>query len=203
MKVAKTIKIILGTIVAILMGAIGSGLWEELLGPAFHFFGIGFIRLMSKIFSSYQDSIYKSASDGFHEFPSMTMLIGMLMILIALYRWMMLKHPHAKNSQTKLDKTISEFMKSKKGYFVTCFISITAIAFLFAIMIQITYINKIATYSEKSINIVSAYIDENERLTLKSEFASMKNVEDFNNFKLHLEEIADVNILELPKVESF
>ncbi len=203
MKLNKTLKYSLGVIGTLFLGAIGNGLWEGILKPVFHFVGIWTIELMSHIFLNYKDNIYKKASDGFHEFPSLFVMLILILVLVMLYQRLITHHPHVKDKKSKWDIAISNFIKSKKGYYFTCFISIFAIAFLYIFIVEYSYVNQIITYSEKSISIVSPYVDEHERLVLKSEFSSIKNAEDFYVFKKNLESIAQNNNLELGEFSPF
>lgn len=193
----------IGYLVAILIGAMSNGLWEKVFEPILGILGKGFIWIMSTIFSSYIDSIYRNASNGFHEHPSLMIFVLINLIVILAYQKLVFKHPESKRTQTKVDIFFINFIRSRRGYYTTYFISLASITFLFTSVIQIIYINKIVTYSEKSMNIVSVYIDEHERLMLKSEFASMNNVTDFKNFNQHLNRIAEKNDLGLPKIDIF
>jgi len=203
MNLNKTVKSILGIIGGIFLAALSGGLWEEVLRPTFHFIGILIIELMSHIFLSYKDNIYKQSSDGFHEYPSLFLMLVFIMALGFAYQMLVMKHPYAKDKQSKQETRFSYFIRSKWGYYLTYFISIFVIAFLSVFIAGYSYTNQIITYSNKSIAIVSPYINENERLTLSSEFSSIKKAEDFYAFKKHLDNIAKKNNLELEELSPF
>lgn len=203
MNIRKIFKYILGLIGALFLGALGNGVWEKLLEPAFHITGTWIIELMSYIFHSYKDNIYKKASDGFHELPSLLLLVMFIALLAGLYQAVIKKHPYVRDTKSQKCSAIAEFIRSKKGYYVTYFISILATTFLYIFIVEYAYVNLVVTYSEKSINIVNPYIVENERLVLKSEFAKIKNAGEFYLFKEHLEMIAKANNVALDEFKPF
>lgn len=191
------LKILIGGIGVILMGAIGSGVWEEILKPFVYFLAKVLLEIMSSLFSGYKDGIYEKASDGFREYPSMFILIFFLAILSVFYQILPSLHPCSQKKNTK--SLVIKIMESKNGYLITWFLSIAAMSCLFTFMTQIVFTNKIITFAEKSIKITSPYIQEEERLLLISEFSSMKNFNDFQKFENRLNEIANKNNIDLPK----
>ncbi len=203
MKLNKTLKYGFGIIVTLFLGALSNGLWEGILKPVFHFVGMWTIELMNHIFLNYKDNIYKKASDGFHEYPSLFVMLILIFVLLMLYQGLITHHPHVRDKKSKWDIAIANFIKSRKGYYLTCLISIFVMAFLYIFIVEYSYVNQIITYSEKSISIVSPYVDENKRLVLKSEFSSIKSAEDFYTFKKNLDSIAQDNNLELGEFSSF
>lgn len=203
MKDNKIIKYIIGIIVAIFIGAIGSGVWEQLLKPIFRFTSTKIIEIMTYIFKGYRNDIYREASDGFHEQHSLFIMMIITCIVIMIYMKVMKEHPYVKDGKNKIGIKISEFIKSRYGYYFVCVLSVTAISFLYISIVRDIYINQIITYSNKSINIVSPYINENERLHLMSDFSSIKNANDFSVFKNKIDAIANSNSLNLVKFIPF
>jgi len=76
----KYIKLMLGMVGAVLLGAIGSGVWEGLLKPISVYTRDLLLDIISFGFVSYQDNIYKEIAKGFHEAPS-TLLLGHILSL--------------------------------------------------------------------------------------------------------------------------
>src|SRR2546425_13379036 len=52
-------KWVVGTFVTILLGAIGSGVWQHLLGPGFQWGSRTLLNIASLGFQSYRDSVYQ------------------------------------------------------------------------------------------------------------------------------------------------
>ncbi len=203
MKDNKIVKYIIGLVVAVFIGAIGSGVWEQLLKPIFRFTSTKIIEIMTYIFKGYINDIYREASNGLHEYHSLLLMTMIMFIFIMIYMKVMKKHPYSKDRRSKISIKISEFIKSNHGYYFVCVFSVTAISFLYISIIRDIYVNQIITYSNKSINIVSPYINENERLHLISDFSSVKNANDFSVFKNKIDAIANDNNLNLGKFIPF
>ena len=62
MKIEKILKILFGIVSTIILGAIGSGVWERLLSPALGEFGNFLTTTISSISERYSNSIYTDAS---------------------------------------------------------------------------------------------------------------------------------------------
>jgi len=88
----KFIKISGSVLLVIFLGAIGSGLWERFLSPVIDKLIEVTINGMSCIVSSYRDSIYVTAAEGFHESSAVSLYTVALAILPFLYLTMLLFH---------------------------------------------------------------------------------------------------------------
>ena len=64
------LKLFLGVIVTIVLGAIGSGFWDLALKPLWLSVSKMFFEVISSISSSFKESTYKDVAKGFREFPS-------------------------------------------------------------------------------------------------------------------------------------
>lgn len=62
MKINKILKIIGGVLLTILIGAIGSGVWEKLLSPFLLYLSGSVTEFLSSISQSYENGIYSNAS---------------------------------------------------------------------------------------------------------------------------------------------
>lgn len=191
-------KKIVWVLITLILGALWSGLWESLFKSIFQSSGLWIINFMSSVFSNYKDMIYTQASDGFTAYPSIYVLLVIIVLVTILYQKHLVKHPQVKERKTKYGTFVADFINSRNGYLITCFAGVFAIAFLYVSAVQFSYINQIITYSEKSINIVSPYITEKDRLILQSQFSSISKAYDFYSFQSHLQEIAMKNNLILP-----
>lgn len=200
MDIAKKLKIFFGILSAIILGAIGSGVWEQILGPILNFLVSIIIKILGKLSINLQDRIYNKASSGFHEIPSLIMLLLLTMFFLLLSQRYLYNNPNYK--KIKIENIILNFLDSKYGFYLKSFLIIAGASFLAFGGIIISSANDVTTFSEKSIRIVAPYIEEKEKLMLVSEFSQIKTTNDFNQFKIHLEKIAKNNNLELPKFIS-
>lgn len=196
----KILSTIIGFVGALILSGLGSGIWEVILKPLFYKVGFLFVQLISQVFDGYKDSLYREASSGFHEFSSLSIMILVVFVVIAAYARLMSNHPHNKKKEFEWEKKFKLFLKSKKGYYVTCCISVSAIVFMNVFIFRISYVNQVITISERSINIVNPYLSEKDRLLLRAEFSSIESADDFYKFKSHVESVAEKNELKLPEL---
>ena len=80
MKLQTVTKVLGGFAAAILLGAIGSGVWERLLSPLLDGGYRATVDLVSHVSVAYKDNIYLAASKGFREDLSLRTfsLVGVL-----------------------------------------------------------------------------------------------------------------------------
>src|SRR5664280_2405003 len=76
-------QIVGGIIAAIILGAIGSGVWERFLAPASDATYRVLVGLISTVSLSYKDSIYEAAARGFNESYSLQ-LFSIFCLLLSL-----------------------------------------------------------------------------------------------------------------------
>ena len=86
MKIKNVIKIILAAIATILLGALGSGVWEKILSPFLSYIGNVITTTASSLSSTYSDSIYRAASNiHFLGQSGITLLFLMLLVFVGLF----------------------------------------------------------------------------------------------------------------------
>ena len=185
----KIIKIILGLLGTIVLGAIGSGLWERVLSQWFDMLIIGTVKIMSYLISTYQDSIYADVANGFHEGSSVFIHAIILMVPPIMYFWVWLNHPHAQTDSTK-NSIVTQFVRSKKGYYS---LGILTLSFFFAFSIssfKILYTNQIVTQSLRYLDLVAPHLSEIEYRQLVAEFRSIKTKENYETFEKKIRSVS-------------
>ncbi len=78
---SKYLKWIIGVFGTIILGAIGSGLWDLVLKSLWFSMSKFFLEIISSIFSSFKSATYKDISKGFHEGSSIATLVVSTTIL--------------------------------------------------------------------------------------------------------------------------
>lgn len=81
----KYIKFTLGTIGAIVIGAIGSGVWEYILQPALRNGSNAFLELATLGVESYKDDLYQEVAKGYQEKASFSLLLSFNALLVSAY----------------------------------------------------------------------------------------------------------------------
>lgn len=200
MNIKSIIKIIIGVFGTILLGAIGSGLWERIIGPLIDSLMKLSINSINFFFITYKDSIYKEASNGFHEFYSLQLWILILMLIPLLYIRLLQTHPENKKRKIELSSSHTPFklfIISNKGYWSIYSLTLIIIVLIVFNTLRHNYINQTTTYAMTSMEILKPYITENEYLLLRSEYYSMSNALDFEKFYLKLNVLSKKNNLNL------
>src|SRR5208283_2627734 len=63
----RTTKLMVGIVVTIFLGSIGSGLWDRMLSHVFDWSLTLFLTVISRVFRSYVDYIHEDIGKGAHE----------------------------------------------------------------------------------------------------------------------------------------
>ncbi len=119
----KYLKIIFAAILTIILGAIGSGVWERFLSPAFDKTREIIINVMNYFVISYKDSIYADAAKGFHEYSADSLYCLVLICIVSLYLVMLLiiRDIRARKIKGESDKKTSNktinFLFSNRGLY--------------------------------------------------------------------------------------
>ncbi|MFT7683326.1 MAG: hypothetical protein ACI935_002817 [Moritella dasanensis] len=197
----KYFKILLGVIVTIVLGAIGSGLWERVLSDSFDQFILWSINVINIIFTSYKDDIYASAATGFHESYALSTYGLIVSLLPVVYYAAVLRHPSRKANleETATEVRASHFTSSKNGYWFIVGLTFTVFAFSLHTNAKMRYTNEVLTYSLRSLDIIEPYIDEHRFKILRSKFYQVKNTQKFEAFYSEINSVANKNSLGLPK----
>ncbi|MBU6391666.1 MAG: hypothetical protein KGQ83_05460, partial [Planctomycetes bacterium] len=176
----KLLKIIGGIAAAILLGAIGSGVWERILSPGLNGFYRISVNVISSISLNYKDAIYKSAAKGFHETYSFRVfgIIGLLLVLAALF--LVLVYINFWNTNRT-----SHFFAAFSNQWLRWQATVVCLAFALAVMygLQRHYaINKTVTYAIRSTDILRPKIGEQKYFELLAEFYQIRTAKQFYSF---------------------
>ncbi len=190
------LKIFLGLIGTIFLGAMGSGLWERVFSPLFDKLMELSINSINFFFFTYKDSIYNEVSNGFHEYYSLQLWTLLLLLIPMLYVRILAIHPVQKQEKKNLS-FITLFLVSKKGYWFIVGITFLVLAIMSFSMLRHKYINSTITYATTSMEILKPYITEQEYILLRSQFFSISNSKQFENFYIKINDLAKKNTLEL------
>ena len=204
----KTILIILGTI---LLGAIGSGIWDWILADALTLAGNAILRLFSTAFGGYLDALYKEVGKG-PLYPMLNSLFTMFFMLILIFpasavliiNKKIKKLAHQKNKSDDQGKNVDKKLEKAIKLFKFQLLPLFGILVVFITMQiwQVVYSNSASSFVERSIDIISPHVSEIERKTLISEYRMISNADDFYKIENKLMKLASKNSLILPKFSS-
>jgi len=199
MKNKKLIKSVGAILVILFLGAIGSGLWSELLSPACNWIIDKIIRGISSVSTAFKDQIYRESSKGFHEEHSLYILMLIMGFIAAFYISLLIVEYITRLEKTKETKEkINYFIFSNKFFVLYHFMLIILIIALFFQVIKATYSNKITMKSLNSIEIISPFISSKDSQLLKSEYLQIKKCMDYEIFYDKMKDLSEKHNIELP-----
>jgi hypothetical protein len=194
----------------ILIGAIGSGLWDIFLKKIFFKIGDIFVSIATYFNKSYVDHIYRNVGKGstLQYMPSVLIIFFYMLFpfltIITLGRFF--KKPSAENSDKTIIKSkgITHFFRTKRRIYV--------FALLITIPITISYTDMLLSetstirtfnYIDRNLEIVRPYITDLEYYSLRSKFRLIDNHNKLEDFLNSLKKIATINNITLPAKDFY
>ena len=198
-----------GTLV---VGGLGSGVWEYILKPLFSN-GVDFILDLSTLgIETFKNSVYEEISQGFSEKNSIkiynlfiTLLMGSFVIFFLLMfdRIKAIKEKLilTENTEKKKEKKNIELEVSNIEIKLRIFIFLTSCFFLILLIYtkKLDYINNSIIYYTKLKDITSPYVSDLELKKITSNFAQIKNKNDYVSLINKLHSISEENNLKINK----
>lgn len=209
----KYLKVTLGIIATILLGAIGSGVWEYLLKPSFGTISELTLNIITFGIESFKNDLYSEIAIGFYEKSSWNnlMLLNSIYLMVGTYIIVYLygktyKDNEIENIQENLSNVsdeekkimIKELLiintkKLKKAFYIVVLSIGTLIIINQFTVYRLGYINNsIANYQQLK-RIVIPYINNKELNLIESQFALIKNKKSYEVIILKLEKILERN----------
>jgi glucan phosphoethanolaminetransferase (alkaline phosphatase superfamily) len=155
---------IFAAIIAIIIGTIGSGLWEFFFSDSVQHITRASVKTISLIFNSYRDNLHSQIGMGCKEST------GSLFIVMIVVGTVCLLSVHIVIKAYKRSKLLSVF---------TAPILLVICLLYLHIFIRVSYTHKAVVYVERSIEILAPYINNQERLRLHGLYRSVDNAEKF------------------------
>ena len=194
-------KKIVWLLVTIIIGALGSGLWETILKPSLAWISTLALDIATLGLNSLRDGIYESAARGNYErtaieiYAIMTgVLIGIIISLpILLY-----------SKKDKKRENLSEISKDKaKRIWPAATFAIAYALFSFIQLFRVSYISLAANHVDQMTAIVSPYVTPAEIIKFKSRFAQIDTRRDYVILVEDLKKIAKQNSARTPKFNIY
>ena len=170
-KFLKYLGALLGTI---LLGAIGSGVWERMLSPLLNSISNGLTKILSKLSVEFSDSLYADAaliSGGRWVDESFWKFLFLISIFLIINFF--------KIKSNKFSEMLSEFTKSIP-YIASIFFIFTVTFFLLS---RTNSINQINRQSSVNMETIRPYIGEQKYLELRSDYLLIRNEVAFDQFQ--------------------
>ena len=201
MKAKKLLSWIGGVLGVIILGAIGSGVWSEILSPTLSWFLDIVIRSLGMASVRFKDVIYKEAAQGFHKSIVLMTYPYMVIVVFFAYIWLVEWSISIRKlrpglttkiiSPTKPPTLRSELLKLH-------LLSISLLLVFTISWMRTSYASKVSIKSFNSLDIIAPFIEQKEYLSLKSNFLRIKNAEDYEDFHRKMVELSNKHEIELP-----
>lgn len=186
------LKAIFALIGSILIGGIGSGVWEKILSPLFNFISNSITTILSFLSSTYSDSLYQSATHVYNTNNSSLLLIYIISILLFIYALNSKKDNNFINGLVKASKVYTQ------GWTGIVFAGSLLILSIFFVT-RYDAINTIRSYSQQQMEIVRPYIGEQKYFQLRSDYLKIQNKNDFEKFLINLYKAGESSNIKIDK----
>lgn len=223
-------KIIATTLIAIILGAVGSGVWEYILEPLLASSSKAILNIATLGIDSFKNDLYSEVAKGLHEKASYSLLskFNLLLILamfifslatlkkvkklIARRSEMMKKIHKLENNEIPDKKSLSEMKEDlqeinvgpllKTSYFL---LGMTALLFSaqYIASKRDLYVNDAIAHYQQSKNIIAPYISNVELLVFNSRFSQIEKPQNYYKIMDDLNGIAKNNKIQLPKFDAW
>ena len=203
-------------IATIILGAIGSGLWDTAFKPATKWVGGALFTIVTLGAKRARNKIYEDASMGHHESPSIFILTILIAFLLAVVFSLTVKsyvdiyNPKLmttdirhclEKEETNPTNCIHESIKDKVMpvlQLLTLLVVYTFVSFIYR-LIKISKTNLITTYYEHCLKIIRPFLNEGEFIIFEQRYAMMKTKEEYDEIISNIEDIAKTNKIALPE----
>jgi hypothetical protein len=185
-------------VITILLGAIGSGLWEWLLKPSLmelSQFGLSVATLGVKAF---KDSLYQEIAQGLHEEPSLRMYVVVFSMLPIVVLGFVAGFTSARRSarQGVAPSAFQSAVLRMGPVFVVSAYALLLISIIQAN--QLAYVNRAIAHFNQLLTITAPYVSEDARLAYKAQFAQVASAEDYGAVVAKLDDVCRAKALRCP-----
>jgi len=185
-----------GIIGTILLGAIGSGVWDWVLSDFFSWLGSSAIALASSVSQTYLDSLYSDVWRG-EEYTFLKDIFTYTFIIYLSIPFLAVFIVRQKKNNTNGSKR-----KRKPNLYFVLFLGFSVLVMLTIKIWQTEFTVKTASVLQANIVIVSPYIDNQAKLSLEAKFRTIDTQGKALELKNSLETIAKNKNVSLHTMDS-
>lgn len=191
MKIFKWFAVAISTI---LLGALGSGLWERVFSGFFDNIYRLAVELVANIYSGYLDIIYQEAARDTPDIYLKKIAFQIFIIVSVYLIFSGLKN--RKWSSSVVNKKIEDLLNGMYLWAIIIGFYILIISF-FSIS-TFSYSSEVKSYAFHSMEILRPYVGENKYLYLKSQYYQIHSEADFLDFNEALKEESKAHSVTIP-----
>ncbi|MCK9403986.1 MAG: hypothetical protein M0Q26_11360 [Chitinophagaceae bacterium] len=205
-KKGKKIKNLLSVIV---IGAIGSGLWDILLKKVFFQFGNTFVRIVTFFNNNYTDHIYKDIGKGsiVEIIPFVVIVVSITFAPVFLILRILKFYANTEIPKTNVSNSAKFFafvFKTKKRAVLFILIISLPLQFVYAdLLIKELSTIKAIRYIERSLDIIHPFVKESDYIILKSKYKLIDDKQKLIDILTTFKTIAKENNINLPEYHLY
>jgi hypothetical protein len=221
----------LGVLGAIVVGALGSGVWQSLLGPAIHFSSRWVLDVASLGLTSYKNGVYQRIAADNQSSVAVTTLLdvtalrALISVFVIVYGFYLLRtvrlqrqhmlrefldappNPEPAMSQDALrQKVIGDLKllgKMRIWLYVLSLLAVVVLSDEFVSVARRGYVNTADAHYHQMLRIVSPYLDAREQAEVESDFAQISSREDYVKVLARLESQCKAHGRTIPKFDPW
>ena len=213
-------KVISGLLAVVILGAVGSGLWDLALSPFLRWFVSVFVDAVSSVYTSYIDSLHGRIGAGFADYISLLPFV-VWMTAFVLFPWAALLYAfrglrqitaeitslmkkangETDEKQVTPEGLLQRVVKLRKKLLIIAIPCCLVISLLYmSTFIEGIYTYKAGRYAQRSIEMLAPCVSNQMVLELRAEFRSVDSAQKFYDLDERLRGIAEEHGVVLPDV---
>lgn len=167
------------SLITILLGAVGSGVWEWLLKPALAGTSDVALSIGTLGVERFKDSLYQDIARGFREESSLRLHSAVFSFLpagvLGLAMGFLFGRARAKSGQPDgaIERVVDALLKP------VLILVVFVLVFFIVQASQVAYVNRAITHFNQLSAIAAPYLSESERLIHRSQFAQITSRADY------------------------
>ena len=186
----------------LLLGALGSGLWEALIKPGMLWFGTLMLDLGTLGLSSLRDGMYTDVAKGSYERAGV-MLLSMATGLLCGFLMAPLVFGFLLRSRDEAGRPTSAIVRVMRKNWALVAIPLIFAMIFFVHLFRVSYVVRAANFAEQLLRITSPYVSDQERELHQSELAQVSTREEYVLLVSKLSRIAKQNNASVPEFSIY
>lgn len=202
---------------ALIVGALGSGLWE-LIKPLLSLLGGASLSIVTLGLDSLRDGLYAEAANMQPERAALAILSSLQGFLLAIpfLLYMRTKSKNKKHDipEPPVNASTDELIAYKsalegrlknleKKSYIAMAVIILALTVNVLMFQRLSYISRVSAHFDQLVAMAAPYIENKEVLYIKSQYAQVMSKSDYDKVILNLYEILQKNGISTPAFRTF
>ena len=176
----------------LLLGGIGFGLWEGAFAPM-----DWAVQILAAVSPTFRDAIYREATKGFNLMHSAASFTILALTVVAIGYVSLWSANYLLKKFSPEEQTLTLFQFAKHHILFNA-VAVMIILGSLLVNMQISYSQRVMTYSMNSIEVLAPEIPSATRLRLRLDFFCIRNADDFYLLNEKLHKLSEATGTQLP-----